>query len=95
VLHLFGAVIVGSDILHPKPHPDPYQACVAALRLPPRVIAAVEDTPQGVASARAAGLIAIGITNSVPASSLRGAEAVISDFSEIPATLSRLARSVY
>jgi HAD superfamily hydrolase (TIGR01509 family) len=87
---LFAAVIAGSDVLRPKPAPDPYLACVKTLCLPARAIAAVEDTSPGIASAKEAGLIVVGITNSVAGTFLAGADVIINNFSELPKALSAL-----
>src|SRR4051794_35818349 len=50
------AVIGGEMVARGKPHPDPYLAAVAAVEAVPARSLAVEDSPQGVASAVAAGI---------------------------------------
>jgi HAD superfamily hydrolase (TIGR01509 family) len=61
---LFGAfeAIVGyEDVRNPKPGPDPYLLCCERLDADPSHGIALEDSPTGVASARAAGMYVIGV----------------------------------
>ncbi|MBX6320680.1 MAG: HAD family phosphatase [Rhodospirillaceae bacterium] len=54
------ACIVGRDeVARGKPHPDPYLLACRRLGLPAEACLAVEDTPTGVAAARAAGVTVI------------------------------------
>ncbi|CAN5826485.1 hypothetical protein BH24ACT6_BH24ACT6_17240 [soil metagenome] len=48
-----------------KPHPDPYLAAAAALRVDPQDCVAIEDSPTGVASAHAAGCAVLAVPNMV------------------------------
>ena len=59
---IFDVVISGHDVAAPKPAPDPYlEACrQLGVEAGPGVIA-LEDSPTGVAAARAAGLTVIGV----------------------------------
>jgi HAD superfamily hydrolase (TIGR01509 family) len=52
----FAFHVVREDYALSKPHPDPYVAGLDRIGLPPDRCLAVEDSPRGVASARAAGL---------------------------------------
>jgi len=61
----FDAILGVDDVAEPKPAPDLYLSACAALRIPSRDAIAFEDSPPGVAAARAAGLFVIGIP-SVP-----------------------------
>ncbi len=55
-------VVVGvDDVEEHKPAPEPYLRAAAALELDPRRCSAVEDTPVGVRSARAAGLFTVAV----------------------------------
>jgi HAD superfamily hydrolase (TIGR01509 family) len=58
----FDAVVSGHEVAAPKPAPDPYlEACRRlGVEAGPNVVA-LEDSPTGVAAARAAGLTVIGI----------------------------------
>ena len=57
----FGIVLGGDDVEHPKPAPDLYLQAATALGAAPHEAVALEDSPPGVASARAAGLRVVGV----------------------------------
>ena len=57
----FDVVIAGDEVAHPKPAPDLYAEACRRLGVAPADAVALEDTPTGVASARAAGLFVIGV----------------------------------
>lgn len=58
----FEAVVSGHDVPAPKPAPDAYLAACDQLGIAPaREVVAFEDSPTGVAAARAAGLTVIGV----------------------------------
>lgn len=57
----FDVVVSGDDVEHSKPHPEPYLRGAAELGVDPARCIAIEDSPPGVASAAAAGMVAIGV----------------------------------
>jgi HAD superfamily hydrolase (TIGR01509 family) len=57
----FDVVLGVDDVANPKPAPDLYLAACAGLAAAPADAVALEDSPPGVAAARAAGLRVIGI----------------------------------
>jgi HAD superfamily hydrolase (TIGR01509 family) len=57
----FEVVLGVDDVAEPKPAPDLYRSACACLRVPPGEAIALEDSPPGVAAAKAAGLRVIGI----------------------------------
>lgn len=62
----FGVMVSAHEVAAPKPDPEPYlEACRLLGFEPGRRVIALEDSPTGVASARAAGLSVIGVP-SVP-----------------------------
>lgn len=79
----FGAVVGADDVARTKPHPEPYLAAVRRLAaratgLAPAECLAIEDSPPGLLSARAAGLFALGVAHTYPAARLVGvAHAVV------------------
>ena len=83
LLAAIGVIVGADDVRRSKPNPDPYASAVAALGVVPARAVAIEDTPIGLASARAAGLRTIGITTSHPAERLRPADAVVGHLDEI------------
>ena len=89
-LRSYFRVIVGSgDTPFSKPAPDPYLEAAARLRAQPSRAVAIEDTAAGLASAKAAGLLCIGITTTFPASKLSLADVVVTSMDEITADLVR------
>jgi HAD superfamily hydrolase (TIGR01509 family) len=73
---IFDAVVCGDGIKQRKPAPDCYHAAMALLQLPADRIIAVEDSPNGVLAARAAGLTVIGISAGDRGAQLRAAGAI-------------------
>ncbi|HXP18844.1 MAG TPA: HAD family phosphatase [Streptosporangiaceae bacterium] len=57
----FDVVLGVDDVRNPKPAPDLYLEACRALKVAPAATIALEDSPPGVAAARAAGLRVIGI----------------------------------
>jgi beta-phosphoglucomutase-like phosphatase (HAD superfamily) len=96
--HLFAAIVAAEDTAEGKPAPDPYQRAVALLSaamqtpaLAPADCVAIEDSRWGIASARAAGLRAVGVTTSYDAGELAEAELIIGSLAELDvANLQRL-----
>lgn len=57
---MFDVLMCGDMVARHKPEPDPYLAAVAMLGVDPGQCMAVEDSPTGIASAKAAGLYTVG-----------------------------------
>jgi HAD superfamily hydrolase (TIGR01509 family) len=57
----FGCVLSADDVAHPKPAPDIYIELARGLGADPAQCVALEDSPTGVAAARAAGAFVIGV----------------------------------
>jgi HAD superfamily hydrolase (TIGR01509 family) len=57
----FDVVVAADDVEHPKPAPDLFLEACRRLGVTASEAVAVEDSPTGVASARAAGMYVIGI----------------------------------
>jgi HAD superfamily hydrolase (TIGR01509 family) len=57
----FDVVVSADDVARPKPAPDIYLAACEALGAAPERSAALEDSPPGVAAARAAGMYVIAV----------------------------------
>jgi HAD superfamily hydrolase (TIGR01509 family) len=77
----FGAIVSGHEVPAPKPAPDPYLHACRALGVEPSAAVALEDSPTGVAAARAAGLKVIGIP-SVPGVTLGEADVTVSSLED-------------
>jgi HAD superfamily hydrolase (TIGR01509 family) len=68
----FGAVVCGSDVAAPKPHPESYRTAAALLDVEISQCVAIEDSPTGVASALAAGAVVVGVPGELDLSALDG-----------------------
>jgi HAD superfamily hydrolase (TIGR01509 family) len=77
----FDVVVTADDVKAPKPAPDIYLAACAALGAPPERSAALEDSPPGVASARAAGMFVIAVPY-FPDTPIAGASLVASSLGD-------------
>ena len=66
-----------------KPHPEPYLKGAHLLGFPPAECLVVEDTAAGIAAAKAAGMMAIGLTTTYPAHDLREADVVVRSCADI------------
>ena len=61
----FDAVVVGDEVTHGKPHPEPYATAARLLGVDPRRCVAVEDSEPGAESAQAAGCHVLAVPNRV------------------------------
>ncbi|MCX6485613.1 MAG: HAD family phosphatase [Rhodoluna sp.] len=59
----FDVVVAGDDVVHGKPHAEPYLKAAALLGEDPADCVAFEDSISGILSAEAAGTKAVGIPN--------------------------------
>jgi HAD superfamily hydrolase (TIGR01509 family) len=83
---LAGHVYSAWQVPRPKPFPDLHRFAAAREGVPPAACVVIEDSPAGVAAARAAGMRAFGYSGLVPAERLlaAGAECCFSAMSELP-----------
>lgn len=71
----FQAVATGEEVREGKPHPALYQLAAERLGVAPGACIALEDSPRGVAAAKAAGMRCIAVPEG-PAASVAEADAV-------------------
>jgi HAD superfamily hydrolase (TIGR01509 family) len=90
----FDVVVCGDDVAATKPDPTPYRTAAELLGVPAAACVAVEDSPVGVASARAAGVPVVAVPQEVPVPPAEGvhhvsslAEVDLALLTEIPAIL--------
>jgi HAD superfamily hydrolase (TIGR01509 family) len=62
----FGALVCAEDVTTTKPDPEPYLLAAKLLGVPPAECFALEDSPNGVASAEAAGCRVLAVPSLVP-----------------------------
>ncbi|WP_336708451.1 HAD family hydrolase [Oerskovia sp. USHLN155] len=68
----FVTLVCGDDVTHGKPHPEPYLLAAERLGVDVTRCVAIEDSPTGIASARAAGAATLGVEAVVPVPVLPG-----------------------
>ena len=78
-------LITSNDIVHGKPHPDPYLKGASVLGFPPTECVVVEDVPAGVRAGKAAHAKVIAFKTTVDEPTLResGADWILNNCSEI------------
>lgn len=81
----FDVVVCGNEVEMVKPDPALYHLALNRLRLSPKEVFVVEDSPKGIAAARAAGLYCIAVPNPVTrASKLAGYDKLLGGLHEHP-----------
>lgn len=80
--HYFETIVTGDEIAAGKPDPAIYRLASALMQEAPNQLLAVEDAVSGVKSAKAAGMLCLGIAHNGRAEALQlaGANPIISDF---------------
>lgn len=77
-------VVRGDQVARGKPWPDVFVAAAARLGVPPSECLAFEDTPSGIAAARAAGMTCVAVTTGFPGDALAGhdpaPDAIVCDY---------------
>ena len=82
----FDLCLTGSEVANTKPHPEIFLTAAAGLGLAPARCLVVEDAPNGVRAAKAAGAACLGLTSSFTEAELRdaGADWVAQDLAHVP-----------
>ena len=57
----FAGTLAGNEVVHGKPHPEPYLTMAARLDVDPARCVVLEDSPTGVASGQAAGCAVVAV----------------------------------
>lgn len=86
-------LVTAEDCASGKPDPEPFRRGAQLLGLDPAGLAAVEDTPAGIVSARQAGVgLVIGVTTGHPSEHLRaaGADQTVPDLTELADAVARI-----
>ncbi len=83
--NFFDIMVTGDEVKNGKPHPEPYANTVKKLNENPNECLVIEDSDNGIFSAKAAGCQACGITTTFTKDRLQsvGADMVINDFFEL------------
>ena len=89
VLKHFAQIVSARDVAKGKPDPEGYLLALRGLSeatgrtLEPRRCFAIEDSPAGIASAKAAGMKVLAVTNSYPADELAQADHVATSLEDV------------
>jgi HAD superfamily hydrolase (TIGR01509 family) len=85
ILSDFDCVCCREDVARTKPYPDLYIAALSCLGISALETVALEDSPNGIAAARAAGIYVVALPNPVTAElDLSGADAHLESLAAVP-----------
>ena len=65
LLDFFPVIVGGNMVEHSKPHPEPYQLACQLLHVCPNDSVGIEDSPNGVRSVHAAGLLPVMVPDTI------------------------------
>jgi beta-phosphoglucomutase len=89
----FPVIVAADDVTECKPAPEPYLKAAEGLRAAPSTCVAIEDSPAGLAAAKAAGMRTIGLTTTSPRHLLTDADLILDGLHQISAeTVAKLGR---
>ena len=77
------AYITGDDVKSKKPNPELFLVAARGINVPPQNCLVIEDAPNGIQAAHAAGCKCIAVTNSTSAEKLSQADLIISSLTEV------------
>lgn len=76
-------LVTADDVTQGKPHPEPYLKGAELLGFKPSDCLVIEDAPAGIQSARAGGMMVVGITSTYAGEKLAEADAVVGELGQI------------
>jgi HAD superfamily hydrolase (TIGR01509 family) len=79
-----GRIFSADEVERGKPAPDLFLHAAARMSTPPERCIVVEDSPFGVAAAKAAGMSALGFAAATPPVRLDGADAIFTSMEALP-----------
>jgi HAD superfamily hydrolase (TIGR01509 family) len=79
----FPVTVCGEDVAETKPAPDPYLLAAKLLDVDPENCVALEDSPNGAASAGAAGCRVVAVPSLVPIPPVPGQRMVVASLTEL------------
>ncbi|AMV39635.1 HAD family hydrolase [Planctomyces sp. SH-PL62] len=90
----FASIVAGEDVSRGKPDPQVFQLAASRAEVPTSRAVVFEDAPVGIRAAKAAGMLAVGVTSSHSAEALwaEGADEVVADLRrcDVQALIARL-----
>ena len=78
-----GPLVSADDVERGKPDPEPFRRGAATMGAAPEAVLAVEDSPAGVDSARAAGCIVVALHHGGDGAALHAADVVVRDLAAL------------
>jgi HAD superfamily hydrolase (TIGR01509 family) len=84
-------IFSADEVKRGKPAPDLFLHAASRMSTPPQRCIVVEDSPFGIAAAKAAGMSALGFAAATPAARLDGADAVFMAMEDLPRLISGFA----
>jgi HAD superfamily hydrolase (TIGR01509 family) len=82
LLAAFEFIVAKEDVIAPKPDPEGYRLALAKLGLPASDVVALEDSPSGLAAARAAGTRVVAVGHRKGRGEWAAGSAFVADFAE-------------
>ncbi len=76
-IHAAHRIVTANDVIHGKPHPEPYETGARILGLAPSECLVIEDAPSGIKSGKAAGCKVLAVLSSHPAADLDEADSIV------------------
>ena len=83
-LAFFDAVVCGDDVQNSKPDPEPFTRAVDLLGLSSESVIAIDNAPFGLRAAKAAGLMTIALTTTLPPEELHDADLILDSLDRLP-----------
>jgi len=80
---LFNTIIGGDNVRKGKPHPEPYLKAASSLGLLPEECVVIENAPNGIISAKRAGMYCVAVSTSLPKEYLKEADAIADSLEDI------------
>jgi beta-phosphoglucomutase len=92
IIRWFDIIQLGEDTLNHKPHPEPFEKALVKLGITGSEAIVIEDSPNGILSAKTAGCYVIGITTGFNIHDLlnAGADNVAGSFGEIAGIIEKV-----
>lgn len=85
----FSALVTVEEVSNSKPHPEPYLLTAKKLGVSAQECVVIEDAPNGVHSAKAAGMKCIAVCSSVPHEALTDADRIVASIRDVSPDLIR------
>lgn len=86
-----GRIFSADEVKRGKPAPDLFLHAASRMSIPPERCIVVEDSPFGIAAAKAAGMLALGFAAATSTVDLESADAVFTAMEDLPGLISGVA----